>query len=311
MNALPARQRGVALLVALLVVALAVILMAALLDRGELALARTRNLLRAEQAEAYAQGVEAYAARALEAARDQDGGMDTSASAWAVPLPPQPVPGGLIAATVRDRNGCFNLNNLAPARPDAAQWLALFRRLLGVLALREDIAQAARDWQDPQASASAYLAQPVPYRPRGGPFAHVSELRLLRGMDGAAYARLAPWVCALPAGTRLNVNTAGVPLLQALGLPEALARRLWNRGQARFASVADFGTAAGVPLQMPVSALDVGSQYFLARADVALDDIPFVFYSLIERVPGRPIRVIARSHGGDGGATPVAGVPDQ
>jgi hypothetical protein len=44
---------------------------------------------------------------------------------------------------------------------------------------------------------------------------------------------------------------------------------------------------------------------------VALEDIPFVFYSLIERVPGRPIRVIARSQGGDGGATPVAGVPDQ
>jgi general secretion pathway protein K len=36
-------ERGVALIVALLVVALATVLIAALLDRGELAAARTRN----------------------------------------------------------------------------------------------------------------------------------------------------------------------------------------------------------------------------------------------------------------------------
>ncbi len=65
------RQRGVALLVALLVVALATILIAALLDRGELALARTRNVLRGEQAEAYAQGLEAYAAEVLIQTRNQ------------------------------------------------------------------------------------------------------------------------------------------------------------------------------------------------------------------------------------------------
>jgi len=47
------------LLVALLVVALATVLIAALLDRGELTAARTRNGLRTTQAEAYALGLEA------------------------------------------------------------------------------------------------------------------------------------------------------------------------------------------------------------------------------------------------------------
>ena len=87
MNARPRHQRGVALLVALLVVALAVILVAALLDRGELALARTRNALRAQQAEAYARGVEIYAARILQDPSSETG-ADTHASTWAVPLPP-------------------------------------------------------------------------------------------------------------------------------------------------------------------------------------------------------------------------------
>jgi len=83
---MPNRQRGVALLVALLVVALAVILVAALLDRGELALARTRNVLRSEQAEAYAQGLEIYAVQVLIETHLQQG-ADTNASPWATPLP--------------------------------------------------------------------------------------------------------------------------------------------------------------------------------------------------------------------------------
>ena len=59
------RQRGVALLIALLVVALATILIAGLLDRGGLTAARTRNELREMQAENYAKGLEDYAARVL------------------------------------------------------------------------------------------------------------------------------------------------------------------------------------------------------------------------------------------------------
>ena len=51
------KERGVALIVALLVVAFATVLIAALLDRGELAAARTRNTLREMQAESYAKGL--------------------------------------------------------------------------------------------------------------------------------------------------------------------------------------------------------------------------------------------------------------
>ena len=52
----PGAQRGVALVIALLAVALALVLIASLLDRGELAYARTRNVVRGEQAAAYAEG---------------------------------------------------------------------------------------------------------------------------------------------------------------------------------------------------------------------------------------------------------------
>jgi general secretion pathway protein K len=301
MSASLRHQRGVALLVALLVVALAVILIAALLDRGELALARTRNALRTEQAEAYAQGLEAYAAQAL-VALDGLGGADTHASPWASPLPPQPVPGGSIAATMRDMNGCFNLNNLAG--PNSAAWRPVFGNLLAALGLPRELAAPVEDWlghASGGSDANYYLALPVAYRARGGPFAHVSELRLVRGISGDVYARLAPHVCALPPGTTINVNTADVAVLRSLGdhLGEADAERLWNHGQANHVDVAAFFAAAADPsLDARAALLDVHSNYFLARGDIVLDSVPFTFYSLIER-GSNGIRVLERSRGSD------------
>lgn len=299
------RSRGVALIVALLVVALATILVAALLDRGELALARTRNGLRAQQVEAYAQGIEAYASQALLLPRD---GPDTTSSPWMQPLPPQQVPGGLISASMRDLNGCFNLNNLAPGQ--SLQWKALFVRLLKAQSIAPSVADAVEAWLDPERAAgvdaNGYLGQPVPYRPHGGLFAHVSELRLVRGIDAAAYARLAPQVCALPPGTRINVNTAGVPLLQALAgsgeVPAtvALAQRLWQDGRAQWSRIDEFWQATplgNVPAGL-AELVGVNSDAFLLRGDIVLDGLPFTVFRVV-LVQGGRVRVVQRSRGAD------------
>jgi general secretion pathway protein K len=308
MNSPPQRQRGVALLVALLVVALAVILIAALLDRGELALARTRNALRSEQAEAYAQGLEIYAAQVLISTAGQ--GPDTNASPWAVPLPPQPVPGGMISATMRDMNGCFNLNNLAPSSQGGdPAWEPMFERLLTVRGIDPTLAKTVQSWLDAQAHSAEdnyYLAQVIPYRAAHRGFAHVSELRLVRGFSGDVYARLAPYVCALPSGTMVNVNTASVPVLQALGSPalsQAQGEQLWQNGQAKGeGALSDLKThwqQQGIAIDSALTDRMVGttSTYFLARGDVLLDDVPFTFFSLIQS--GLGIQVIERSRGSD------------
>ena len=308
------RQRGIALLVALLTVALAAILIASLLDRGELALARTRNALRNEQAEAYAQGLESYAAQVL--AKDfanDEGASDTNSDIWARPLPPQPVPGGMIMASARDLNGCFNLNNLAAADLDHATWLNVFRRLLGVSGVDPAVADAVSAWlgvstTDASTSDNYYLSLPVPYRSAQRTFAHVSELRLVRGVTSDVYARLAPSVCALPPGTKLNVNTASVPVLQSLGNPaltQAQAESLWQDGQAHWTNFRQEWPNLQVNVDPSITPqmADVKSTYFLARGDITLDGIPFTFYSLIERRLAAPVgqglRVIERSRGSD------------
>lgn len=305
----PRRQRGVALLIALLAVALAVILIASLLDRGELAFARTRNALRAEQAVAYAEGLEAYAAQVLQ--RDLDEvGIDTLTDIWALPLPPQEVPGGRISARLSDRNGCFNLNNLASST-SAELWRTRLRDLLTALELDPSLATAIGDWLDADANPSdnggaedsAYAAQPVAYRSANRVMAHVSELRLVRGVGSEVYARLAPEVCALPVDSVLNLNTATTAVLMSLDsrITVALAERIRQDGQARWN---DVPTALRELESQGIDITDkrglgVTSQYFLARGEILLDDVPFTLTSLLERRVGTGIRVLSRARGSD------------
>ncbi len=318
LHAFPRRQRGVALLIALLAVALAVILIAGLLDRGELTLARTRNTLRSTQANAYAMGLEAYAAQIL--LKDEPG-QDSHMDIWAQPLPPQPVPGGTISANLRDMNGCFNLNNLLIADDSAVQtaWRAMFARLLAVYGVDPGIADAVVDWLDADSGSDGsggaedtyYLGLPVPYRAANRAFTQISELRLVRGVSSEVYRSLAPELCVLPPGTKLNLNTASVGVLQSLapGISRSLAETLWQDGNAHWQGVPAFLDSfpdKGSNLGALRNQLGLASSYFQARGEVVFDDVPFTFYTLIERRNGGGIRVLTRSRGSDDALTGAA-----
>ena len=308
------RQRGVALIIALLVVALSVVLIAGLLDRGELSTARVSNELREAQARAYADGLEAYAARVLMQAAMSGNEVDSNISPWAVPLPPTRVPGGQIVASMRDRNGCFNVNNiLDESGVPSPIWLPKFKRLLQALKLDDTLADAIVNWMraDNTADDQTYLQLAVPYRPAKRSFVHVSELRLVRGVTADIYAKLSPDVCALPRGSVINVNTASAAVLMTLSsiVNEQMAKTLAQDGHANYDSLEMVRTqlpgqliecgGAGVPA---TQCFDVKSSYFLARGDITLDGLPFVYFSLIERRyggAGAGIRVIERSRGSD------------
>ena len=142
-----------------------------------------------------------------------------------------------------------------------------------------------------------------PYREAKRGFVHVSELRLVKGVNADVYGALAPHVCALPAGTRINVNTATPPVLMTLGIDTLeAAQRIWQEGHANYTSLDEL--AAIVPaIRTESRYYGVQSTYFRARADITLDGLPFTFYSLIERRLGAGadggIRVLARTRGED------------
>lgn len=305
---IPRRQRGVALIAAVLVVALALVLVAALMDHGEAARARTRNALRAEQGWQLMLGLEAWAASALRRDLEETGAVDSRDDLWAQPLPPLDLPEARIVGTLREIGGCFNLNSLHVAGQDDALALARFERLLRVLRLDAAISAQVRDWIDADATPLAGGAEDMtlqlrrpPYRAANRAFVHVSELRLLPAVNAQAYDTLAPHVCALPPGTPMNLNTATVELWmsldEAIGLRQA--QRLARDGRARYTDLervqAEFEQIGLPPLPLDPS-LGVGSSYFVLEAEIVADGVPFLHASLLQRRP-EGVRVLARHRG--------------
>ncbi|MBK6434816.1 MAG: type II secretion system minor pseudopilin GspK [Rhodanobacteraceae bacterium] len=302
------RERGVALIVAVLLVALATLIVASLIDTTDLALARTRNLVREQQANAYARGLETWALDWLRRDQNEEPGVDSSGDLWARDLPPLDVPGGRISGRLRERNGCFNLNHLVVNGVEDALARRRFDRLLRALKLPPEIADAIVDYADADSDAGTRGAEDMAYllarparRSANQLFAHVSELRLVRGVDDSVFKILEPQVCANPQASAINVNTAPAEVL--MGLVERLdagqARKLNDEGHARMTTIEAFNAKLaqlGLVLDGGPVKVGVASDQFLAEAIIELDGIPFRYYSQIER-DARGHRVRARSRG--------------
>lgn len=305
---LSARQHGVALVTALLVVALATVAAVAMAARQQLDVRRTANLLDGDQAYAYALAVEGWGSMIL--ARDaEDNEVDKLDDAWAQRLPPIPVPGGQIDGFILDLHARFNLNNLLTADGQPSETdLAYFRRLLRALGLDESLATAVLDWIDADfdtrfpdgAEDDYYLGTAQPYRAANRPMQSISELRLVRGFEAGIWNTLAPHICALPARTALNVNTAAAPLLQALveEFTAQDAERLVDaRGEAGYDSVDLFlqqELFAGRDIEG--AGLSVTSQYFLIRSEILVGTARTRLFSVVERQTNG-IRTLARTQG--------------
>jgi general secretion pathway protein K len=301
------RQRGVALLAAVLVVALATILIAALLDRSEATFARTRNTLRAEQGWELMRGVEGWAADALRQDFQNEPGIDSAEDMWAQQLPPIDLPGVRIFARLRQASGCLNLNDLHHDGADDEVAIARMERLLRALKLNPAIAAQIADWIDADpnqrqqgAEDSAYATRRPPYRAANRPFVHVSELRLLAAMTPESYSALAPHVCALPAGSALNLNFAGEAVWMSLAeqITPSIAQRLAREGHARYESIERVQQELqqlGIP-PLPLAGFGTQTDWFVLEARIVSDGVPFMYSSQLLR-RGREVYVVARSRG--------------
>ncbi|HMM75838.1 MAG TPA: type II secretion system minor pseudopilin GspK [Gammaproteobacteria bacterium] len=102
---------------------------------------------------------------------------------------------------------------------------ARFTLLLQALQIPPEILPPLLDWLDadgdtrfPNGAEDEYYTRlEEPYRAANGPFADVSELRLVRGITPEIYAKLAPHVCVLGSSVPLNINTAPAEVLMSLG----------------------------------------------------------------------------------------------
>lgn len=227
------KQRGIAIITVLLVIALATITIASMVSRQQLDIFREQNQAFIQQARSLAVSGERFAAAMLfrdvsDGARENTDSLDDD---WAQPLPPIPIDNSSIQGCIVDMQGKFNLNNMLD--PEGAMFepsFKQFERLLQELNIAVNKAQAVVDWIDSDvnpmtpdgAEDDYYTGLEKPYRTANSSFVSVSELQLVRGFspaieeEKADYDLLLPHITALPVSTPINVNTATPEVLASL-----------------------------------------------------------------------------------------------
>jgi len=248
------RQRGIAIVTAMLVVALGTITMVSIVSRQQLVLQRERNEAAIGLARDLAVSGERFAAAILY--RDRQDGLrentDSLEDDWAQTIPPVPIDeGAALQGCIVDMQGRFNLNNLADADGNAVQTaFEQLQRLFTELGIDTVKAQAVLDWVDadidatlPDGAEDDYYSGLTPaYRAGNAPMRSASELKLVKGFSPSVeeqaedYERLLPHVATLPvdAGpTAVNVNTATPEVIASIapdlkGLEGDLTR--WETG---------------------------------------------------------------------------------
>ena len=225
------RQRGVALLTVLLLVAVMTALVVAMLDDIRFGLRRAGNAQAVAQAQYYALGAETLARLQIDRLARRDPTRTTLEGNWngrpfVFPVGGEGTgePPGVISARVSDASNCFNLNSVVEGVPGqwqrrelgVAQYVALLRALELPPRDATALADALADWIDSDQERAPTGAEDAEYTLGGDGYrtgatllAEASELRAVRGHDAAAYARIRPHVCALPEATLspINLNT--------------------------------------------------------------------------------------------------------
>jgi general secretion pathway protein K len=274
------RQQGVAIVLAISVVALAALVAAAIMV-SQSTWARQQELTAEHvQARAVLQAGADWA-RAVLADDRRVSNVDHLGEPWALRLPPMPVENGELVGQIEDQQGLFNVNNLVSNGKVNVAQLEHFRRLLAILGLPDALAYTLADWIDddgqPQPQGGAedayYLALDPPYLSANRPLIDVAELALVSGFDVNVRARLRPYVTALPGFTAVNVNTAPPEVLAAvvegldLGVAQALVAqrdRVYYRDRDDFSNRLPRGAAAAA------GDIGVSSDYFVATLRVTI-----------------------------------------
>jgi general secretion pathway protein K len=309
------RQRGVALITAIVLVAIATVLAVHIGTRASLDLRRTSGLISLDQGWHVALGAEAWAIQVLRDDRE-DSQTDDLSEAWAQPLPPLPVDGGEMRGALEDMQGRFNVNNLVVHDPTTNELtvnevsIERFERLLTFAGADPRWARILADWLDADtvpgfpegAEDGTYLAQNPPYRAANGPVTTATEMLALPGMTLEEYERIRPYVAALPVGTTINVCTAAAPVLTSLiegGTDFGDAKLLTsNRRDGCFPKIADLqATLDPDDFQVLLPLISETSNWFRAVTAVRIGTSELTLYSLIERSSAGGSRTVLRSTG--------------
>lgn len=296
-----ADERGVALLLALLVLAL---LVALVLEFD----AEARREYR--EAAAFRDNFKAgmltraavQAARAVlqqDFLRDKQAGeaFDAPTDLWAMPIKNYAVGDGLLSAQIEDERGKLNLNDLAANPGDALQRkkkIDRVKRLFELLQVSPDLVDALVDWVDqddnpePAGAESLYYQSQKPaYRAANAPLEALGDLRLVKGFTPEIVDRLSRYVTVFPTdgGSLVNLNTADPLVIQALdpAITQTMATEIvQGRPFKTKVDLDRIGSFQEIGARLRTD-YDVKSDYFSARLAITVNETTKTAFAVLRR----------------------------
>ncbi|MDT0595199.1 type II secretion system minor pseudopilin GspK [Glaciecola petra] len=360
------QQRGVALIVVLLIMALVTVLAVEMSARQQINIARAVNIKTNNQAYWYALGAEEFAKSSLATLKSLTGDNINLSQPWAQEFE-YPIEGGFIEAKLSDLQACFNLNAIGSeytpnasgggsggnggtgnngatannggtgnsgggngnpsggssgtgTKGEAAQkaFETLLNKFTEDTYLAEVIKDSLIDWIDEDDRAAQlgaedadYESLVTPYLPANNAMSHISELRLVNGVDQGAQAGwlndLQKVVCVIPeTNIKINVNTiteeSAIVLDALLGETADIANGIIStRPEEGFTEIAEFFELNEVQsIQLSAEQrdwFDITTQYFKLNTKAKFQDSQFKM-STVFRVNEDGITIISREFGG-------------
>ncbi|MGB2287684.1 MAG: type II secretion system minor pseudopilin GspK, partial [Porticoccaceae bacterium] len=305
-----ARQSGVALLAALILMLAVVMVMGNIFYRHQIDITQAAASVHSDQALLLAMSGESWA-RQLLSDQEDDREVDSFDEDWAQALPMLPVDGGMITGCISDLQGRININSFADYTAESLQqeidadtsglaiaWL----RLLTQLDLLADPSRVAQiiDWLDEDSSLiNSWGAEQADYDgllsprvPANSKISDISELAAIKGYQVAEVQLLAPWLSALPQPTTININTASQPLITALAGMLSQDIALLVMDERPFDSIDEFhqlivkNTQLELPevqQRWPKELISVNSNYFELYLEVILGEARIEVRSIMDR----------------------------
>ncbi len=202
--------------------------------------------------------------------------FDSLQDPWAVPFPPIPVDGGVVALSIVDETRKLSVNSLVDTDGKINQpAMQRMIRLFSVLGINPEVLAAIVDWIDPDniespggAEADYYLGLRPPYQPRNGPMPTIGDLKMVKGINEAAFNRLRPFLTVMPE-TQVNANTASAEVLASLAdemmedpkIVQAIMEARANRPFENITDVANLPEVGTIGSKL-TQVLTTRSQYF-------------------------------------------------
>ncbi|MGA7750701.1 MAG: type II secretion system minor pseudopilin GspK [Gallionella sp.] len=295
------RQRGVAVIIALLLTTLAITIVASLFWQQQVQVRSIENQRLQLQKQWILRGALDWAGLILREDAKYSS-VDTLDEPWAVPLAEtrldQYVDNGqtdtdtasaTLSGGISDAQARYNLTNLCPDGTINPAEVAAFEQLLSNAHLNPALAQATAD--EMAAAQKKPVANPANPDNQSGPLpmnlTQEDDLLAVPGFTPEMLGKIKDFVIFLPRATPVNVNTAPAEVLAAriegLSLADAAAL-VASRNTASFRYISDF-TERLPDNSLSVSNLEasVSTNYFLVNGKVRMNRAELEVQALIER----------------------------